>query len=70
MRAKTPYSKGACAVLFFRPHGGLQYKKRPGQLPDRAFFLFGAGERVRTVDLYLGKVPLYQLSYTREGCVL
>lgn len=25
----------------------------------------GAGERARTVDLYLGKVPLYQLSYTR-----
>ena len=27
---------------------------------------FGASERVRTVDLYLGKVPLYQLSYTRD----
>ncbi len=25
----------------------------------------GATERVRTVDLYLGKVPLYQLSYSR-----
>jgi hypothetical protein len=27
----------------------------------------GAGERVRTVDLNLGKVALYQLSYTRFG---
>ena len=26
---------------------------------------FGAGERVRTVDLNLGKVALYQLSYAR-----
>ena len=25
----------------------------------------GAGKRVRTVDLYLGKVSLYQLSYSR-----
>ena len=27
--------------------------------------LYGAGERVRTVDLNLGKVALYQLSYAR-----
>ena len=25
----------------------------------------GAGNQVRTGDLYLGKVPLYQLSYSR-----
>ena len=25
----------------------------------------GAGEQVRTVDIYLGKVMLYQLSYAR-----
>ena len=31
-------------------------------------FLFGAGERVRTVDLNLGKVALYQLSYARDIC--
>ena len=29
------------------------------------FSMFGAGNRVRTGDLYLGKVPLYQLSYSR-----
>jgi len=26
---------------------------------------FGAGEESRTLDIYLGKVVLYQLSYTR-----
>ena len=30
--------------------------------------MFGAGKEARTPDLYLGKVPLYQLSYSRfEG---
>ena len=28
-------------------------------------FEFGAGEEARTLDLYLGKVSLYQLSYSR-----
>ena len=27
--------------------------------------IFGAGNEVRTRDIYLGKVVLYQLSYTR-----
>ena len=27
----------------------------------------GAGEEARTLDLYLGKVSLYQLSYSRIG---
>ena len=31
----------------------------------QGFFVFGAGNQVRTGDLYLGKVPLYQLSYSR-----
>lgn len=26
---------------------------------------FGAGKEARTLDLYLGKVSLYQLSYSR-----
>ncbi len=29
---------------------------------------YGAGERIRTVDSYLGKVALYQLSYARNLC--
>ena len=31
------------------------------------FFNCGAGEESRTLDLYLGKVSLYQLSYSREN---
>jgi hypothetical protein len=30
-------------------------------------FAFGAGKEARTLDLYLGKVSLYQLSYSREA---
>jgi hypothetical protein len=28
---------------------------------------FGAGKETRTLDLYLGKVSLYQLSYSRKN---
>ncbi len=36
-----------------------------------SFFMFGAGNETRTRDLYLGKVSLYQLSYSREeGSIL
>ena len=31
------------------------------------FLVSGAGNQVRTGDLNLGKVALYQLSYSREG---
>ena len=37
----------------------------PGLLTPQA--LLQAGDRVRTGDLNLGKVALYQLSYTREA---
>ena len=37
--------------------------EKPG-LPHKT----GAGNRVRTGDLYLGKVSLYQLSYSRKFC--
>ena len=30
---------------------------------------FGAGDRIRTGDIDLGKVALYQLSYSRAGKV-
>ncbi len=47
-----------------RPCGSLRIEK------DSIFevlpFEFGAGKRSRTVDLNLGKVALYQLSYSRE----
>ncbi len=32
---------------------------------DKAFFQFGAGNEIRTRDPNLGKVVLYQLSYSR-----
>ena len=37
--------------------------KKP--LTMQGLYEFGAGNQVRTGDLYLGKVPLYQLSYSR-----
>ena len=33
--------------------------------PQLPFSLYGAGEESRTLDLNLGKVALYQLSYSR-----
>jgi hypothetical protein len=42
----------------------LKRKKAP---QSGAFQAFGAGNQVRTGDLNLGKVALYQLSYSREG---
>ena len=32
-------------------------------------FFFGAGSESRTRDLNLGKVALYQLSYSRMNCL-
>ncbi len=39
--------------------------KKRKNLPVGAGFLLGAGDEVRTRDLDLGKVALYQLSYSR-----
>ena len=39
--------------------------------PELPFSKYGAGEESRTLDLNLGKVALYQLSYSRVGhCAL
>ena len=51
--------------------GRLGGRKSPGNYQQResaskASRLIGAGNRVRTGDLYLGKVSLYQLSYSRD----
>ena len=45
----------------------LILKVRPwyNQVPINTFQQFGASNEVRTRDLDLGKVALYQLSYTR-----
>ena len=55
---------GSCDLL----SGSPTVNPRPPNkkaVPWDGLFLFGAGERVRTVDLNLGKVALYQLSYAR-----
>jgi hypothetical protein len=33
---------------------------------NRGFYENGAGEETRTLDVHLGKVVLYQLSYARK----
>ena len=40
----------------------LRNKGKAGAFPEK----FGAGNETRTRDLYLGKVSLYQLSYSRK----
>jgi hypothetical protein len=47
--------------MFYEAPSPFSYEKRKPKLP----FTFGAGNRVRTDDLNLGKVALYQLSYSR-----
>ena len=41
--------------------------KRESLVKSSPFGLFGAGKESRTPDLNLGKVALYQLSYSRIG---
>jgi hypothetical protein len=33
---------------------------------DKLHFKNGAGEEIRTLDIHLGRVALYQLSYARK----
>ena len=51
-------------LIEFQRISGAGTKK--ARLNRDGLFEAGAGERVRTVDLNLGKVALYQLSYTRD----
>ena len=47
---------------------GLQfYGQTKTPLNERRFCEFGAGNETRTRDPDLGKVVLYQLSYSRNG---
>jgi hypothetical protein len=52
------HNRFATAPLFL---ASIDKKGKPG-LP---FLEFGAGKESRTLDLNLGKVALYQLSYSR-----
>jgi hypothetical protein len=60
-------------TMLYRVYGHLQ--RRSGSSPRRGkqprvwpmtWGFFGAGDRGRTGDLYLGKVALYQLSHARK----
>ena len=53
----------ACCVK--RIAAAERHKKKG---PDWVPFLFGAGNEIRTRDPDLGKVVLYQLSYSRLTC--
>ena len=44
---------------------GERLFRKQKNLTMQGLYVFGAGNQVRTGDLYLGKVPLYQLSYSR-----
>jgi hypothetical protein len=64
VRIVTAKSKTCCVQLNLLKKYSNQssaIKKEAGKLP----FQTGAGEESRTLDLNLGKVALYQLSYSR-----
>ena len=81
-RFQSPIAKPNCAGRI-RPNHGRRRSENPAlsrnlvsqretpvnSLVNRGFRRNGAGEETRTLDVYLGKVVLYQLSYAREtGC--
>ena len=43
--------------------------KQKAQFNKLGFLTDGAGNEARTRDLNLGKVALYQLSYSRVACI-
>jgi hypothetical protein len=44
---------------------GIQQERRPKEVGVED----GAGDEIRTRDIQHGKLMLYQLSYSRNGCV-
>jgi hypothetical protein len=63
-----PISPSGLRVGIIHSSGSIKLKSKEGKCLS-AFSLFdsGAGEESRTLDLYLGKVSLYQLSYSRRN---
>ena len=56
---------GSAALSIEMPAAGTQNKRTS----FRMSFCFGASDEARTRYLHLGKVALYQMSYTRgDGC--
>ena len=74
---QVAHFSSSCPVMQITSKGWLQrsdstYQRRfagscmkKGSLLQLPFFEFGAGDEARTRDLNLGKVALYQLSYSR-----
>ena len=72
MGSRTTGARGsgsnATATQAAAPHL-FPAKKRKSGRKNRPLFENGAGEETRTLDVHLGKVVLYQLSYARKtGC--
>jgi hypothetical protein len=53
-------------ILALRLSNSVKNDKAPQRKPLRRFDLRGAGDRARTGDIQLGRLTLYQLSYSRE----
>ena len=53
-----------CKKFVGKPHRGFPTKENADAI---ASAFYGAGDEARTRYLHLGKVALYQMSYTREG---
>src|SRR5580658_10695393 len=79
LRILTPFGSSAEEMAGAKsaggaPAGSILYWANARE-PDRkakansGFMEFGAGDRIRTGDIDLGKVALYQLSYSRAGKV-
>jgi hypothetical protein len=62
-----PAGKDDAVIFIFLNFGNFAKKK--GSRSASFFSYSGAGEESRTLDLNLGKVALYQLSYSRLGVV-
>ena len=61
---QTPALRKSSRVANQRRRIHLHYNEK-GKLFELPFGISGAGEESRTLDLNLGKVALYQLSYSR-----
>lgn len=67
LRSSLPWIHLACLhgrPVFFWPVGACQHEKT-GPAPEVRTRGSGAADEIRTHDIHLGKVVLYQLSYAR-----
>ena len=60
-RRQNPWRRGNSVALSIKNYRNSE-RKRDGRWPSR--FVSGAGDEARTRYLHLGKVALYQMSYT------